>query len=192
MCRLARAAATIAVLLAAAAGIAADEPHVYLVPWQVVETSEPVDAPLTLYWIPSSPEELRRSELLSSRELTLASSRCVAMRVIRPDDLERLKALGVEGGLPAVVLADRTAKVLGQVEGEDGAVSVPEVEELVRDELDRRAANAEALLDRARERAEEHDTAAAISIYESVWQARCVCPRQGREAKKALRKLARR
>ena len=114
------------------------------------------------------------------------------MRVVRPDDLTRLDALGIEGDLPAVVLTGRDTKILGQVEGEDGAVSVDEVEELVRDELDRRTAEAEALLDRARERAEEQDTAAAISIYEAIWQTRCVCPRQAREAKKALRKLARR
>jgi hypothetical protein len=192
MCRLARTAATIAVFFAAASGAAAGEPHVYLVPWQVVEKSEPVDAPLTLYWIPSSPEELRRSELLSSRELTLASSRCVAMRVVRPDDLTRLDSLGIESDLPAVVLTGRDAEIVGQVEGKDGAVSVAEVEELVREELDRRTAEAETLLDRARERAEEQDTAAAISIYEAIWQTRCVCPRQAREAKKALRKLARR
>jgi hypothetical protein len=189
MCRLARAA--IAVLLAAAAGLAADEPHVYLVPWQVVDAEEAVDAPLALYWIPGSPEELRRSELLTSRELTLFSSRCVAMRVVRLDDESRLERLGVDGDLPVVVLADRGCHVVGRVEGEEGAVSVAEVEELVREELDRRAAEAEALLDRARERAEESDTAAAVTIYESVWQARCVCPRQGRDAKRALKKLAR-
>jgi hypothetical protein len=192
MCRLARTAATIAVLLAAAAGLAAGEPEVYLVPWQLVEAGEPVDAPLVLYWVPGSPEELRRSELLESRELTLFSSRCVAMRVVRLDDLNRLEKLGVDGDLPSVILADGGCHVVGRVEGVDGAVSVAEVEELVRAELDRRAAEAEAQLDRARERAEGHDTAAAISIYESVWEARCVCPRQGRDAKRALKKMARR
>lgn len=190
MCRLARLVATIAVLLTAAAELVAGEPHVYLVPWQVVDRGAAVDAPLVLYWIPGSPEELRRSDLLSSRELTLFSSRCVAMRVIRLDDRDRLEKLGIEGELPSVVLADRD-QVIGRVEGEEGTVSVAEVEELVRDELDRRAAQAEALLDRARERAEAHDTAAAITIYESVWQARCVCPRQAREAKRALKKLSR-
>ncbi|HYI11514.1 MAG TPA: hypothetical protein VEK57_20830 [Thermoanaerobaculia bacterium] len=188
---MARTAATIAVFLASAAGLAADELHVSLVPWQLVEAGESVDAPLILYWIPGSPEELRRSELLTSRELTLFSSRCVAMRVVRLDDESRLEKLGVDGELPAVVLADRSCQVVGRVEGEEGAVSIAEVEELVREELDRRAAEAEALLDRARERAEDHDTAAAITIYESVWEARCVCPRQGRHAKRALKKLAR-
>jgi hypothetical protein len=191
MRRLARRAATIAVLLASAAGLAADGQHVSLVPWQLVEAGEAVDSALVLYWIPGSPEELRRSELLTSRELTLFSSRCVAMRVIRLDDGSRLEKLGVDGELPAVVLADRAFQVVGRVEGEGGAVSVAEVEELVREELERRAAEAEALLDRARERAEEHDTAAAITIYESVWEGRCLCPRQGRDAKRALKKLAR-
>jgi hypothetical protein len=31
--------------------------------------------------------------------------------------------------------------------------------------------------------------AAAATLYRSVWEERCICPRQGRDAKKALKKL---
>lgn len=193
MCRLARPAATIAFLLATATLLAASpEPYVSLVPWEVIERGVAVDAPLVLYWVPVSSEELRRSELLTSRELTVFSSRCVAMRVVRLDDHHRLEKLGIEGDEPSVVLTDHAGRVLGRVEGEDGVVSSAEVEELVRDELDHRSAEADALLDRARERADDRDTAAAVVLYEKVWQARCLCPRQAKDAKRALRKLARR
>ncbi len=193
MSRLARQIATIALLFAAAAAFGGSpEPYVSLVPWEVVERGDAVDAPLILYWVPVSSEELRRSDLLASRELTLFSSRCVAMRVVRLDDRRRLEKLELEGDQPAVVLTDRAGHVLGRVEGEDGAISVAEVEELVRDELDRRAAEADALLDRARDRADGGDTNAAVVMYEKVWQTRCVCPRQAKDAKRALRKLARR
>lgn len=191
MCRLARLAATIAVVFAPLALFGGPEPHVSLVPWQVLEPEVTVDAPLVVFWVPVTSEELRRSELLTSRELTLFSSRCVAMRVVRLDDTERLVTLGADGDLPVVVLADRDGNVLERVEGEGGVVSVAEVEEMVREELDRRSAQADQLLDRARERAEEDDTTAAVMLYERVWQSRCVCPRQGRDAKRALKKLTR-
>ena len=47
-------------------------------------------APLAVYWLPSTREELRRSELLVSDELTSFAELCVAMRVIRPDDYVRI------------------------------------------------------------------------------------------------------
>jgi hypothetical protein len=77
--------------------------------------------------------------------------------------------------------------VLGRVEAEDGVLLLHEVEDLVRDELDRREAAADALLDRAR----ELDSAAAMELYATVWEARCLCPKQARDAKRAMKKLAR-
>jgi hypothetical protein len=75
------------------------------------------------------------------------------------------------------------------VKSDRGVISVVEVEELVRAELDRRAEESEAMLDRAEERVEENDVAAAAALYRAVWAQKCVCPRQARAAKKALRKL---
>jgi hypothetical protein len=60
---------------------------------------------------------------------------------------------------------------------------------MVREELDRRVSEAEALLDQAREKADAGDTDAAIAIYRAVWERRCICPRQGRDAQRALKKL---
>jgi hypothetical protein len=150
-----------------------------------------VDAPLALFWIPASVEELRHSELLTSDDLTLFSSQCVAMRVVRRNDQARLASLAEDAPLPVAVLVDRGGHIVGRVESEDGALSVTEVETLVRAELDRRAAETESTLDRARKRAEAHDVEAAASLYRAVWEERCLCPRQGREAKKALKKLGR-
>jgi hypothetical protein len=87
------------------------------------------------------------------------------------------------------VLTDRTGKVIGRVTSERGAISVMEVEDLVREELDRRAEESEAILDRAEERVEASDVDGAAALYRAVWAERCVCPRQARAAKKALRKL---
>lgn len=191
MAGLARVVAAIAVFIAGATAAAAGEARLSLVPWQVLAPGAAVDAPLVLFWIPATAEELRRSELLTSFDLTLDSSRCVAMRVVRIDDRERLTSLGVEAHVPMVVLADREGNVIGRVEPDDGAVPLSEVEDLVRDELDRREAEAEEMLDRAREQAAGRDHEAALRIYESIVQRRCECPRQARDARRAMRKLSR-
>lgn len=162
-----------------------------LVPWKVVEPSAKIDSPLILFWIPASPDELRRSELLRSHDLTLYSARCVAMRVVRSDDAKRLAALDAFGELPLVVITDRDGTELGRVAAEDGYLPLSSVESLVGDILDRRSAAAEAALDEARALAEANDRKGAIALYESVWKQRCVCPRQGRVAHRALRRLRR-
>ncbi len=191
MARLTRVLAAIAFVATGAVPLAAGEHRVSLVPWRVLDPAAEVDSPLVLYWIPASGEELRRSEMLTSYDLTLFSSRCVAMRVVRFNDSIRLTKLGVGSDLPMAVLADAEGQVLGRVEAENGLLPVPEVEELVQEELDRREAAADALLDRAREYAEEDHHEAALELYGSVWEARCLCPRQARDAKRAMRKLAR-
>lgn len=192
MSRLARVAATVALLCCGADALPGGEAYVALVPWRVLEPESKVDAPLALFWIPSSVDELRHSELLTSDDLTLYSSQCVAMRVVRLNDEARLASLADDVQLPVAVLVDRSGHIVGRVESEDGILSVTEVEALVRAELDRRAAETDSMLDRARERAEANDVEAATTLYRSVWAERCLCPRQGREAKKALRKLGRR
>jgi hypothetical protein len=184
---LARVLAAIAFLAAAADALAGGDDRVSLVPWRVLDPSVKVDSPLVLYWIPASADELRRSQMLTSDELTLFSSRCVAMRVVRFNDSTRLTSLGVGPAVPMAVLADGEGTVIGRVEPDDGVLLLHEVEELVRKELDRREAAADALLDRAR----TEDTSAAMELYGMVWEARCLCPKQARDAKRAMRKLAR-
>lgn len=191
MWRLTRWLASVALLFTTVHSLQAGGDHAALVPWEVLEAGARVDAELILFWVPATSEELRRSPLLTSDALTLFSSRCVAMRVVRLDDGARLAALKVNGEVPLAVLSDGEGNVIGRVEAEDGRLSVTEVEELVSDELDRRAAEADALLDRARDRAEAHDDEAAVAIYRKVWEERCVCPRQGRAARKALRRMGR-
>jgi hypothetical protein len=186
--RWARCIAFLAVMAAGAIALADGVRHVSLVPWKVIDPGETVEAPLVLFWVPASRDELRRSPLLTSNELTLYSSRCVAMRVVRANDVARLTKLQVEGELPVAVLADRAGRVLGT----RVALSVSEVEELVREELETRTANADALLDEARELADDGELDAAQELYREVFDARCLCPRQGKVAQKALRRLAKR
>ena len=180
--------ASIAIVLTGAFALAGNASHPSLVPWRVVEPgAEPESAPLMLFWVPSSREDLRRSRLLQSDELTLYSSQCVAMRIVRLDDHALLERLDVRGDLPVVVLTDGEGHVLSRGD----ASSVAEVEDMVREELQDRANAAELLLDEARERAEEGDVGTAIEMYRRVFSQRCECPRQGKAASRALRRLER-
>ena len=192
MSRLARVAAAFALLCCGANALPAGDAYVALVPWRVVEPASKVDAPLALFWIPASVEEVRHSELLTSDDLTLFASQCVAMRVVRLNDDVRMTSLAADAKLPVAVLTDGAGQIIGRAESEDGVLSVDAVEDLVRAELDRRATETESMLDRARERAADNDVDGAAALYRSVWEKRCLCPRQGREAKKALRKLGKR
>jgi len=191
MNRVARVIAAIALLFCGAQPSLADDAYVSLVPWRVLEEHAKVDSTLALYWIPAAADELRRSPMLTSDDLTLFSSQCVAMRVVRLSDHARVSLLAQESELPVAVLVDGEGEVLGRVEGAGGVLSVADVERLVGDELDRRAAESEAMLDRARERLEADDVEAAVALYRSVWETRCECPRQARVARKALRRLGR-
>ena len=191
MCNSARAAAAFALLLAGAAVLCAAEPSAPLVPWELAEPDADIDSPLVLFWIPATPGELRRSELLTSHALATFSARCVAMRVVGGADNVRLARLAEDEQLPVAVLTDRDGAVLGRVTSDRGFLEVAEVEDLVGEEIERRAADADERLDRARDYAEAEETELAIVLYESVWAERCMCPRQARDARKALRKLKR-
>ena len=134
-----------------------DGPHLSLVPWKIRQPDETLLTPLVLFWIPASPDELRRSELLTSDELTFFSSRCVAMRVVRSDDRELLETLDA-GDEAEVILADSEGTVLARGDARKTA----EVEEMVRMELDRRSSEADERLDDAREKADAGETDAAV------------------------------
>lgn len=164
-------------------------PQVYFVPWKVLNPGdEPAKGALILYWLPATREEIRRSELLASRPLTMYAAQCVGMQVIRPDDEAMIDKLGETGKLPAAVLADAAGKRIAKVDSESGGVRLNAVEKMVRDELSTRENALDKLLDDARKSAAA-DKDGATALYKQVWEQRCLFPRKGRDAQKALKKL---
>jgi hypothetical protein len=186
-----RTLALVALIAAGTVALPAERGLAPLVPWKVLEPGEPIAAPLALFWVPASPEGMRRSSLLTSDSLTVFASRCVAMRVVRFDDGARLAKLQVEAELPVAVLADRDGNILGSVTSSHGRLSVRKVEDLVRSALDERESQAEKLLDAARQHADAGEVDTALELYEKVSEARCLCPRQAKVAAKALKRLER-
>jgi len=184
----ARVLAAVAFTLAAHAGQQPDSS--WFVPWKVLNPGDHCPkAQLILYWFPASRDDMRHSELLTSRTLTLYSSQCVAMHVVRPDDFERISSLGADGKAPVVLLVDGEGREVTHVDNEAGALRITTVEKMLRDEVRIREEEAEKLLDKARTKVDEGEKNAAIAMYRRVFDQRCLLPRQARAAQRALRKL---
>ncbi len=165
---------------------------VAFVPWKVLDpASAPSGALMVLYWIPSQPDELKRSDMVHSKTLTAYAARCVAMQVVRADDSVRLASLDISQKLPLAILADSKGQVIARLGGGGAPLRASDVEMMVRTAFDEREQLAEAMLDAARDRAAEGDRVAAADRYSQVLAQRCAFPRLAKEAQRALRKLER-
>jgi hypothetical protein len=166
-----------------------DEGQPAFVPWKLLNPGDaPVTSGLVLYWIPASREEIRHSPLLTSRPLTALAGQCVAMKVVRPDDSETIERLGVTGA-PAAVLAEVDGTVVARTGGAMESLSCAAVEKMVRATVASRETELERLLDLAADRTRAGDREGAVELYRRVCAQRCLSPRRGRTAERALRKL---
>jgi tetratricopeptide (TPR) repeat protein len=170
-------------------GMDRGRPEVYYVPWKVVKAGEaPLATPVTLYWFAANATDGRAGDLSISRLLLIASSQCIGMQLVPPDDAATIAKFDVVGKLPiALLVADD--KVLAKVDNEKGALRTSAVENMVNHELFVRGSALDAQLDEAKKKADTGDKDAAIAGYQKVWEQRCIAPSQGRQAQKALRKL---
>lgn len=177
-------------LLACSSPSVAGDAYVQFVPWRILKPGDPPPkAPLVLYWLPASRGEMRKSELLTAHGLAQFATQCVAMEVVRPDDDARVEVLAGGDDLPLVVLVDGDGSEVGRIASRRGVLSVEDVEAMVGDELALRESAADQLLDRARSRASDGARAEAVALYRRVSEQRCTCPRQARDAQRALKKL---
>ncbi|MEA2235804.1 MAG: hypothetical protein QOC81_528 [Thermoanaerobaculia bacterium] len=160
------------------------------VPWKFVEKGAPIEkTSLTLYWLPSSQKELERSELVSSRALIQAGLRCVAFRIVLPDNAATTQLLGATGTLPTALLVNDQGTVIRHIVDRRPMLPPASVEGMVHDEL---AARDEAMyrnMSDARKHAKAGENDAAIALYKSVWNDRCFFPMAGLEAQRGLKAL---
>ncbi len=162
------------------------EPRAYLVPWRVFNPAEPpAPSPMTLVWIPAGRTDL---DLRDSRSLTMYSSQCIGMSLVRPDDEATLTKLEMTGKAPAALLIAGD-KVIAHIDNEKGHVRLSKVEDMVRDAVREREKTLETQLDDARKKVAAGDKEGAIAAYQKVWDDRCIAPKQGRAAQKGLRNL---
>ena len=184
----ARAAAilTLALLSAPAAGGG----DLVFVPWKIVAPGDPLPSTeLVLYWIPLSSDDFRHSELLTYRPLTTYARECVSLAVVRADDAAMIARLEASKKLPIAVLVGADGRIIGKVDHERGALRAAAVDKLLRDAIRAREEALDRDLDDAPKKLGIGDRDAAVALYRRVWEHRCLFPRHGREAERALKKL---
>jgi len=161
--------------------------QVYYVPWKLAKPQDQPAGGLVLYWFPSSPEELQRSSLRVSRPLSLYASQCVAMEVAEPTSDFRTK-LAAEDKLPVAVLATPEGTVVSKLENKNGMLKVEDLEKLLSTEMKRREDALDSKLKEAKETAKGNKEA-AIPLYRSVADQKCMFPKKAKDAAKELKKL---
>jgi len=171
----------------AASGVVTQSPFV---PWKVHRPGDELPtAPLVLYWIPASADDFRHSDLLTSRVLASYVAQCVALEVVTSDDEATLAKFEVHGPLPAAILVDAWGVVIAKVAADKGVLRATDVEKMMREGIRAREDELNHALDDAPKRIESGDRDRGVAIYRRVWMQRCVFPRHGREAERALKKL---
>ncbi len=165
------------------------DPTVYHVPWRLPDPKRPpVTAGIILYWFPATMDELKKSSLRESRDLSLYAGQCISMQL---GDSTTPNGEQLIGGskLPVAVLATPDGKTIGKLENTDGKLKVADVEKLVGTEVKTRKTNIETTLKDARAKAASGDKENAIKEFQSVVAERCMFPGQAKDAAKELKKL---
>jgi tetratricopeptide (TPR) repeat protein len=161
----------------------------YHVPWRVITPQDaPVSAGLILYWLPTGPEELKKSSLLNSRTLSLYASQCVTMGVVDSRTPMGQKLVAGET-LPVAVLATPDGTTVAKAENQNGYLKVDQVEKLVENEMKKREDAVKERLESAKSKAKSGDNQTAIQEYRAVLDQKCLFPNRAKDAAKALKKL---
>ena len=165
-------------------------PVVYHVPWKspITDKEPQITTGLILYWFPSSNEELQKSSLRESRDLSLYAGQCVTMQLAdsRMRDIDKLVG---DSKFPVAVLATPDNTPINKVENVSGKLKVTDVEKLIRDEFKHREMLLDASLKEAKTKSVGGDSATAIKLYQSVAAEKCMFPKKAKDAAKELKKL---
>jgi tetratricopeptide (TPR) repeat protein len=161
----------------------------YPVPWKKHDDKTPAAKGLVLYWFPASNEEIQKSSLRQSRTLSLYASQCVSMELADTTRLPNADKLLGESKLPVAVLVTPDGTPVSKVENKDGKLKLGEVEKVVDTEVKTRASAVDAQLKDAKEKLAAGDKDAAIQLFQSVAQQKCMFPGKAKTAAKELKKL---
>lgn len=174
-------------------GFPQDDLSTYRVPWKVLSPGDPApEGSWVLYWFPVSPEDARASELQASRVLTLASARCVGMGLVPTNHAELHTRFQVAADTASAVLVSADGVEIGRATIRPGQpLGRAEVEKMVDKALDQREKALDAQLDTAKANEKKGDKEGAAALYTQIWEQRCLFPKLGKKAAKALEKLGR-
>ncbi len=170
------------------------EAEVYRVPWKVLDPqAAPAPGPsgLAVLWFPVSRDEARGSQLLESRYLTVTIAPCTGFWIVPSDAAALRLRYGAMDGTATALLVGPDGVELARLAPEKGQLRVSSLERLLRSELDRRRAVAEARLDEAAAKEKTGEVEAAVGLYQEIFAQRCLFPASARKAQKALKRLGR-
>jgi len=163
-------------------------PTVYYVPWKVRQAKDPAPLGLVLYWFPASMDELQKSSLRASRPLSLYATQCISMEIADTQVPNAEKLIG-DSRLPVAVLANSDGTPVTKLENTNGKLKVEQVEKLVETEVKQRETSLDSELKDAKAKAAAGEKEAAIKLYRSVAEQKCMFPKKAKEAAKELKKL---
>jgi tetratricopeptide (TPR) repeat protein len=163
-------------------------PQVYYVPWKVRSQSDPPPPGLVLYWLPLTTEELKKSSMLESRLLSLYATQCITMELADYRTPVGQKLVG-DFKPPLAVLATPDGTSINKIANKDGILKVTEVEKAVEGEVKKREEALDTNLKDGRDKTKAGDNAAAIQLFRSVLEQKCMFPKKAKEAAKELKKL---
>ena len=162
--------------------------NTYPVPWKVRAPKDPPAMGLILYWFPASNEELKKSSLRASRTLSLYASQCISMELAVGRVPNAQKLVG-ESKLPVAVLAAPDGTPVTRVENKDGKLKVEVVENVVETEVKTRERALDEQLKEAKAKAAAGEKDAAVKLFQSVLEQKCMFPGKAKSAAKELKKL---
>lgn len=167
-----------------------DNPIVYHVPWKLRDPvkDKPVTAGLILYWFPASVEELQKSSLRESRDLSLYAGQCVTMELADGRVANADKLIG-ESKLPVAVLATPDGAVVKKLENTGGKLKVTDVEKLVGGEIKQRESALDSSLKEAKGKSAAGEKEAAVKLLQTVLAQKCMFPKKAKDAAKELKNL---
>ena len=175
-----------------AGGMGSNRAEVYRVPWRLLEKGPKLpDLPgtaLMVLWLPTSVKQVKASEMLASRTLTLAAARGVADILVAPEAAAVRAAYQVAAGQEVAILLEPAGREIGRVSPNAKGVFDPgAVEKLLAKEMDTREKAFKALLDASEKRLKSGDKTAADDL-QKIWAQRTMFPSLGKRAAKALEK----
>lgn len=163
-------------------------PPVYNVPWKIWEARTTPNKGLILYWFPTPTENVKKSNLFSSRILTLYSAQCVTMTIAGGQTPELQSIIG-NSPPPVAVLASADGTPINKVENTGGKLKVEQVEKLVDAEMKQRETSLDTQLKDAKAKAKVGDNDGAIALFKPIAEERCLFPKKAKDAAKELKKL---
>lgn len=169
-------------------GGSSSKPQVYYVPWKARTEKDPPPTGLIVYWFPLTRDELKQSSMLESRVLSLYASQCVSMELADYHLPAAGKLIG-DSKPPLAMLVNPDGTPITKVENKDGRLKVADVEKVVESEVKKRENALDNNLKDGRDKAKAGDKTAAIQVFRSVLEQKCMFPKKAKEAAGELKKL---